>query len=262
MRSRNTSPASTGCLPRLTRAWEAGAGPGDDRLIVDTDSFLGEVPGYQKQGAAFGYIRRRSYHPILATRPDTGEVLHIRLRKGSAGSWRGALRFVEELIARTEPAGATGARLLQAGSAFPNNQAMERLERCGWRDSISVRMQAWVPSGIAQIPESEWAPLTDLALGPAQRQVLVRRRTSLQALAPRRQELLTPGADAPAGRPVSRARRSRGSPRNKRITTPSLRRALQRTSRSPTARCSVRWTSSCAPSIPASVTLDMLTSRV
>ena len=45
--------------------------------------------------------------------------------------------------------------------------------------------------------------------------------------------------------------------------TPSLRRALQRVSRSPTARCSTRWTSSSdAPSIPASVTLDMLTSSV
>jgi|NGEPerStandDraft_6_1074524.scaffolds.fasta_scaffold64667_2 hypothetical protein len=31
---------------------------------------------------------------------------------------------------------------------------------------------------------------------------------------------------------------------------------------SPTARCFVRWTSSCAPSIPTSVTLDMLTSWV
>lgn len=38
---------------------------------------------------------------------------------------------------------------------------------------------------------------------------------------------------------------------------------LRRTSAGgPTARCSVRWTSSPAPSIPASVTLDMLTSPV
>jgi Transposase DDE domain group 1 len=84
----------------LERAWRAGAGPGDGRLVVDVDSFVGEVHGYQKQGAAFGYTRQRGYHPLLASRADTGEVLHIRLRKGSANTARGALRFVEELIAR------------------------------------------------------------------------------------------------------------------------------------------------------------------
>ncbi len=39
----------------LARAWQAGAGPGDDRLVVDVDSFVGEVHGRSKQGAAFGY---------------------------------------------------------------------------------------------------------------------------------------------------------------------------------------------------------------
>ena len=92
----------------LTRAWTAGAGPGDKRLVVDLDSFVGEVHRYAKQGAAFGYTRQRGYHPILATRADTGEVLHIRLRKGSANSALGALRFVDELIARVTRAGASG----------------------------------------------------------------------------------------------------------------------------------------------------------
>src|SRR5688572_13229973 len=39
----------------LERAWQAGAGPGDGRLIVDVDSFVGEVCGRLKQGAAYGY---------------------------------------------------------------------------------------------------------------------------------------------------------------------------------------------------------------
>ncbi len=38
----------------LERAWRAGAGPGDGRLVIDVDSFVGEVCGYAKQGAAFG----------------------------------------------------------------------------------------------------------------------------------------------------------------------------------------------------------------
>ena len=43
----------------LTRAWRAGAGPGDERLVVDVDSFIGEVHGYKKQGAGFGYTKQR-----------------------------------------------------------------------------------------------------------------------------------------------------------------------------------------------------------
>jgi Transposase DDE domain group 1 len=34
----------------LNRAWRAGAGPGDGRLVVDVDSFIGEVHGHGKQG--------------------------------------------------------------------------------------------------------------------------------------------------------------------------------------------------------------------
>ena len=70
----------------------AGAGPGSGRLIVEDDNYVGEVFGRTKQGAAFGYTRQRGYHPILASRAGTGEVLHLRLRKGSANSQRGILR--------------------------------------------------------------------------------------------------------------------------------------------------------------------------
>jgi hypothetical protein len=75
-------------------------GPGVDRLVIDADSFVGEVYGYQKQGASFGFARVRGLHPILACRADTGEVLQVPLRKGSANTQRGLLRFTDELIAR------------------------------------------------------------------------------------------------------------------------------------------------------------------
>src|SRR4051794_40462436 len=41
----------------LERAWRAGAGPGSGWLVVDVDSFVGEVCGDRKQGAAYGYTR-------------------------------------------------------------------------------------------------------------------------------------------------------------------------------------------------------------
>jgi hypothetical protein len=145
----------------LTRAWAAGAGPGEGRLVLDVDSFVGEVHGRAKQGAAFGYTRRRGYHPILATRADTGEVLHIRLRKGSANSSRGMLRFCDELIARVERAGATGPKLLRADSGFWSGATFDRLERAGWQFSIGVRLQSHVRAAIEQIDETAWQTLAD-----------------------------------------------------------------------------------------------------
>jgi hypothetical protein len=171
----------------LRGAWAAGAGPGEERLVVDVDSFVGEVYGYDKQGAGYGYTHQRGYHPIVATRADTGEVLHIRARKGSANTSRGALRFVEELIPRVARAGATGPKLLRADSGFWNRKIMARLERCGWTYSIGVRQQKHIKAAIAAIPETDWQPLADYPEGgEAQiaqtmlgRQRLIVRRTRL-----------------------------------------------------------------------------------
>jgi hypothetical protein len=145
----------------LAHAWAAGAGPGGGRLVVDVDSFVGEVHGRAKQGAAFGYTRQRGYHPLLATRADTGEVLHIRLRKGSANTSRGMLRFCDELIARVTRAGATGPKLLRADSGFWSRATFDRLDRAGWQFSIGVRLQPAVRAAIEQINETAWTTLQD-----------------------------------------------------------------------------------------------------
>ena len=171
----------------LRRAWLAGAGPGEERLVVDVDSFVGEVYGADKGGAGYGYTHKLGYHPIVATRAGTGEVLHIRARKGSANTSRGALRFIEELIPRVARAGASGPKLLRADSGFWNHKIMSRLEAAGWTYSIGVRQQKHIKTAIAGIPEQDWQTLADYPDGgEAQiaqtmlgRQRLIVRRTRL-----------------------------------------------------------------------------------
>jgi Transposase DDE domain group 1 len=145
----------------IERAWAAGAGPGDGRLVIDVDSFVGETFGQAKQGAAFGYTRVRGFHPILATRADAGEVLHIRLRKGSANTSRGMPRFTDELIARVDRAGATGPKLLRADSGFWSRAIFDRLDRAGWQFSIGVRLQPHVRAAIEAVDETAWMTLPD-----------------------------------------------------------------------------------------------------
>jgi len=145
----------------LVRAWRAGAGPGEGRLVIDVDSFVGEVCGRLKQGAAYGYTKVLGYHPLLATRADTREVLHIRLRKGSANTSKGMLRFCDELIARVTRAGADGVKLLRADSGFWNNKMFCRLEQAGWQYSIGVRMQKAIRQAVETIEESAWITVED-----------------------------------------------------------------------------------------------------
>jgi hypothetical protein len=176
----------------LTRAWRAGAGPGQERLVVDVDSFVGEVHGYQKQGAAFGYTRQRGYHPLLAARAETRELLHLRLRKGSAHTQRGILRFTDELIARVGRAGASGVKLLRADSGFWNAKLLAKLEKAGWLYSIGVRMTKPVRELVEQISDDAWTTIDDYPdSGEAQitetvldgRRLIVRRVRTLAAQA-------------------------------------------------------------------------------
>jgi hypothetical protein len=152
----------------LVRAWRAGAGPGEQRLVIDVDSFVGEVCGRLKQGAAYGYTKLLGYHPLLATRADTREVLHIRLRTGSANTQRGMLRFTDELIARVNRAGANGVKLLRADSGFWNVKVFARLEKAGWQYSIGVRIQKGIRTAIDAIAEDAWQTIDYPEEGEAQ----------------------------------------------------------------------------------------------
>ena len=146
----------------LGRAWAAGAGPGSERLTIDLDSTIVEVAGHAKQGAGFGYTRRRGYHPIVATRAETGEMLHARIRKGSAATTqRGAERFVGELVARLRRIGASGELTVRADSGFWSYKTIAALEQHGVRYSIGVTQQTHVRAAIELIDEQAWQPLAD-----------------------------------------------------------------------------------------------------
>ena len=153
----------------LRRAWAMGAGPGRRRLVVDVDSTICAVAGKLKQGAAFGYTRVLGYHPLLATRADTGEVLHARLRNGSANTARGTRRFVEELVARVRRAGASGEIVMRFDSGFWSNDTIAALRRLDVRYTMAVRSaNSAVAKAIATIAEDAWADIAYTPDGEAQ----------------------------------------------------------------------------------------------
>jgi len=143
----------------MAKAWAAGAGPGSAPMTIDVDSTVCEVHGHHKQGAAYGYTRQLGYHPLLATRADTGEVLHARQRTGRAASGRGAERFVVELAGRLRRAGATGLLTLRADSGFWSARVLAACRRHNIRFSITVRQTKTVAAAIAAIDQTAWADI-------------------------------------------------------------------------------------------------------
>jgi hypothetical protein len=141
----------------IRRAWSLGAGPGMKAMTIDLDSTICQVHGHLKQGAAYGYTRVLGYHPLLATRADTGEVLHARLRKGS--SQRGAKRFAEELIARVRRAGAGGELTVRADAGFWNYALLDTLTRLGVRWSVTVRISKQIRACIDAIDDTAWVQI-------------------------------------------------------------------------------------------------------
>ncbi len=152
----------------IRRAWSLGIGPADKALTVDLDSTICEVHGDKKEGAAYGYTKVLGYHPLLATRADTGEVLHARLRKGSANTQRGTRRFVEELVARIRRAGASGPLVLRADAGFYSWELITTLRRLQVAWSITVPINDSVRQAISAISEDDWTDISYPQGGQAQ----------------------------------------------------------------------------------------------
>lgn len=144
----------------LARAWTAGAGPGGDPLTIDLDSTLCETYGLAKHGAAqVTRSGQRGYHPLLAVRAGSGELLHARLRRGRAQTMWGAANFVTETLSRVRGAGASGEISLRADSGFYARSVVNACRRGDVRFSISARATVKLRAAIEAIPEAAWIPI-------------------------------------------------------------------------------------------------------
>src|SRR6266545_2066428 len=112
----------------LTRAWTAGAGPGDGPMTMDLDSTV-------------------------------GEVLHARQRTGRANTARGTARFVDELAARVRRAGASGELTMRMDSGFWSAKTIRACRRHQLRYSITVRQTKPIRAAIAAIDEDAWVQI-------------------------------------------------------------------------------------------------------
>ena len=152
----------------LGRAWSVGAAAPGEEMTVDVDSTICEVCGKAKHGAAYGHTKVLGYHPLVAVRSDTGEIVHTRMREGS--SQRGHRRFVVETVGRVRRAsGRVDLKVtVRADSGFFSYDMIDTLDRHNASWSITVAQYSNVKDAIDAIDDDAWQPIDYPAGGEAQ----------------------------------------------------------------------------------------------
>lgn len=88
----------------LRRAWAMGAAPAPGLLTIDADATWISTYGPGKEGSAFSYKHEVGMSPLVGVCGETGDVLALRARGGSANAGRALGSFIDECVAAI-PAG-------------------------------------------------------------------------------------------------------------------------------------------------------------
>ena len=136
--------------------------PGEPIVFLDIDSKVKQVYGPAKQGASFGYTKVRGLHfqIVTASTPRSRPiVIATRLRKGSAGSGKGADSLIAEAIRAVREAGVSAMILVRADSALFSAKVVRAIRTAGALFSITVDNTRRIRAAINAIPESAWTPI-------------------------------------------------------------------------------------------------------
>ncbi len=154
--------ATTSCLTGPA-AYTDEAGDEAGYALLDVDDTIIEVHGHAKQGAGFGYSGVRGLNALLATlatATTTPVIVAQRLRKGAAGSPRGAKRLVGDAVRTARRLlGKTPLILVRMDSAFYGRGAVHAALAGGAAVSVTVRMDKAVQRAIAMIPDQAWTTI-------------------------------------------------------------------------------------------------------
>lgn len=130
--------------------------------VLDLDSTILERYGTQ-QGVGKGYHTSRagqtSHHPLLGMLTRSKYIVHTWLRAGGASTLRGAVEFVDELLARL-PVGFK-ITAIRADSGFYCEPYLRAFEARELDYIVPVRMHPPMKRLAARTPNESWKPLDD-----------------------------------------------------------------------------------------------------
>lgn len=122
------------------------------KVTLDMDSSVFEMHS-KKEGTDWAYNKKYGYHPLFCFIAENGDWLHMRLRRGSAYTTRGAESFLSECLRRLP----VGLRVkLRGDSGFYKKGFVEECERRGIQFTITADQTAPLLETITQMGEDEW----------------------------------------------------------------------------------------------------------
>ena len=127
---------------------------------LDVDSTIGAVLGKRNQAPRWITPQQLGYHPMVAVRCDTGEIVDDRLRPGA--SQPGNDEFITDAIDRLRGRGPVGAILVRTDSGFFSYDLLNILERLGVGYSITVPIYRNVLSALENIDDKDWRTIHDM----------------------------------------------------------------------------------------------------
>lgn len=132
-------------------------------VFVDVDDTIGEVHGYAKEGAGFGYTRVRGLNALITTisTPISAPVIaECSLRKGSTRSGKGADWHLKRTLTQVKGLTGGGRRVWVRGdSAFCTAKNVHAALEAGAWFSFTVPAWATVTRAISAVPEQAWTPI-------------------------------------------------------------------------------------------------------
>lgn len=148
-------------LINLANCTQVLGSPADTGTVfVDVDDTIIEVHGHKKQGASFGYTGVRGLNALIGTITSTTfapVIGGVRLRKGAAGSSRGAKRLVTDLLTLIHRTHLAGRKIVvRCDSAFYSAELVAACLKAGADVSITARMDSAVKRAIAGIEDLSW----------------------------------------------------------------------------------------------------------
>lgn len=149
----------------LARAWALGAAPPRGLLTIDPDATFMHTYGAGKEGSAFHYSHEIGLSPMVGVCGETGDVLAMRARGGSANPGRALGSFLDECVAAIPAAARDRYQLwFRSDSAGFSRDVFDAAARHHAVFSITARQNGFIRAHIERLatdPATVWRPAID-----------------------------------------------------------------------------------------------------
>lgn len=122
------------------------------KATLDVDSSIFEVES-KKEGADRAYNGKFGLHPLVCFIAENGDWIHLRMRRGSAYTSKGAGSFLAECLGKLPP---TVWVRLRGDSGFYNKRFVEKCEQRGVTFTITADQTSRLLKEIGKLSDDKW----------------------------------------------------------------------------------------------------------